>query len=277
MVGSNIFSGWLAKGALTVAAGAFVASMAVPANAASLRRAAAGASSASGSAAAGVSDPGSVLYGYFDVSEESDDNGTGNGDNVMRLINTTGQDMCALVYVFDDDEELGECCGCPLTANELLSFGIGGGKLFHPDTRPASGLTDNLTANWREASHDEESGVIAVIGATATAQCTTNGSTSNGTTPNPACNAGCDPTIRFQEGVLVQCTQSGFGLNGNIVHNQRIGTASGLTEVSMFDDSPGDSLNTASNLQDQCHNAITQGSGKGWCTCPREFGDNKDR
>jgi len=269
MVGSNIFSGWLAKGALTLAVGAFAASIAVPANAASLRHAAAG-SGSSGAATASNADPGSVLYGYFDVDESSNDNGTGNGDNVMRLINTTGQDMCALIYVFDDDEELGECCGCPLTANQLASFGIGGGKLFHPGI-PFSGLTDNLTANWREASHDEESGVIAVIGATALAQCTFNGSTSNGITPNPACNAGCDPTIRFQDGVLVQSTPSGFGLNGNILHNQRIGSASGLTEVNMFDDSPGDSINTEVNLQDQCHNAITQGSGKGWCTCPQDI------
>ena len=272
MVGSNIFSGWLAKGALTLAAGAFVASIAVPANAASLRHAASG-SGSSGAATGSGGDPGSVLYGYFDVSESPSDNGTGNGDNVMRLINTTAQDMCALIYVFDDDEELGECCGCPLTANELLSFGIGGGKKFHPDTRPPSGLTDNLTANWREASHDEESGVIAVIGATALTGCTLNGSTSNSSSFNPACNAGCDPTIRFSPGVLVQSTPSGFGLNGNILHNQRIGTASGLTEVNMFDDSPGDSINTAVNLQDQCHNAITQGSGKGWCTCPSGFED----
>ena len=271
MVGSNVFSGWLAKGVLTLAAGAFVASIAVPANAASLRRASAGGSKGSATSGGGVSDPGSVLYGYFDVAEPTTDNGTGNGDNVMRLINTTAQDMCALIYVFDDDEELGECCGCPLTANQLESFGIGGGSLFHP--HPPSGLTDNLTANWREASHDEESGVIAVIGATALAACTNNGSASNGSTPNPACNQGCDPTIRFQDGVLVQSTPSGQGLNGNIVHNQRIGSASGLTEVNMFDDSPGDSVNIASNLQDQCKNAIQNGSGKGWCTCPEEFGE----
>ena len=268
MVGNKVFSGWLAKGVLTLAAGAFVASIAVPANAASLRRASAGGGSKGSAAGGGVSDPGSVLYGYFDVAEPTTDNGTGNGDNVMRLINTTAQDMCALIYVFDDDEELGECCGCPLTANELVSFGIGGG-IHH---RVFSGLYDNLTSNWREASHDEESGVIAVIGATALAGCTNNGSSSNSSTPNPACNAGCDPTIRFQAGVLVQSTPSGQGLNGNIVHNQRIGSASSLTEVNMFDDSPGDSTNIAVNLQDQCKNAIQQGSGKGWCSCPEEFG-----
>ena len=36
----------------------------------------------------------------------------------------------------------------------------------------------------------------------------------------------------------------------------------------MFDDSPGDSTNTVANLQDQCKNAIQNGSGRGWCTCP---------
>ena len=266
MFGSKLFSGWLAKSALTLATGAFVASMAAPAHAASLRRAAAGAASSSGTKGG---DPGSVLFGYYDVSEGVDDNGTGNGDNVMRLINTTAQDMCALVYVFDDDEELGECCGCPVTANELVSFGITSVPYYS-----TSGIRDNLTHNWREASNDQQSGVIAVIGATALTGCAKNGSSSNFTTPNPACNAGCDPTVRFTDGLLVQSTPSGQGLNGSIVHNQRIGSASGLLEVNMFDDSPGDATNIAANMQDLCKDAVQRGSGKGWCTCPSEFGDN---
>ena len=267
MSGSKRFSGCLAKGALTLATGAFLASMAIPAHAASLRKAVSGKAAANSGPAGG--DPGSVLYGYFDVAEPSSDNGTGNGDNVMRLINTTAQDMCALIYVFDDDEELGECCGCPLTANELLNFGITGGDPYYS----ASGIRDNLTTNWREASQDQVNGVVAVVGATALTGCIKNGSSSNFTTPNPACNAGCDPTVRFQDGVIVQSTPSGQGLNGTIVHNQRIGSASGILEVNMFDDSPGDAANIA-GLQDLCKNAIQRGSGKGWCTCPHEFGDS---
>ncbi len=129
-------------------------------------------------------------------------------------------------------------------------------------------LYDNLTSNWREASGNEESGVIAIVGASALIPCTTNGSSSNNSTPNPACNAGCDPTIHFQSGVLVQSTPSGQGLNGYIIHNQAIGDVHGLLEVSMFDDSPGDSVNTSANLQDLCRNNVQNGSGRGWCTCP---------
>ncbi len=261
---TKAFFNRLVRSSLVLAAGTLAASMAIPAHAASLRKALASeAASTSGSPAG---DPGSVLYGYFDVSEPSTNNGTGNGDNVMRLINTTAQDMCALIYVFDADEELGECCGCPLTANEVINFGITNDPYY------SGGITDNLTTNWREASEDQQNGVIAVVGATALSGCINNGSPSNYTTPNPACNAGCDPTIRFVDGVLVQSSPSGQGLNGAMLHNQRIGAASGILEVNMFDDSPGDATNIG-GLQDLCRNAIQRGSGKGWCTCPHEFGD----
>ena len=255
MLSNRVLSRWLARGSLTIAICGFAALMVPPLNAASLRKAAAAAASN-----AGASDPGSVLYGYFDVSEPTTDNGTGNGINVMRLVNTTGQDMCALIYVFDDDEQLGECCGCPLTANESQSFGIAGGLT------PPDGLTDDLTDDWREASADQESGVIAVLGATALTGCTLNGSASNNSTPNPACNAGCDPSISFQDGVLVPGTPSGQGLNGNIVGSQRIGSKESVTEVNMVDDSPGDSDNVK-NVQKQCQNNVQNGSGKGICTC----------
>ena len=248
-----IFSGPTARGALAILVAAIVAMIGTPANATSLRKAAASAAS-SGSAA----EPGNVLFGYYDVSEPASDNGTGHGDSSMRLINTSGQDMCALIYVFDDDEELGECCGCPLTANQLVNFGVGG----------ISGLSNNLAGNWREASQDQQNGVIAVVGATALTGCTANGSSSNGSALNPACNEGCDPTIPFQDGVLVAGTPSGQGLEGNITHSLRIGKAVSLGEVDMFNDSPGDATNVAANLQAQCRNAVQNGSGKGWCNCP---------
>lgn len=248
-----IFSGPTVKGALAVLVAAIVAAVAAPANATSLRKAAASAASTG----SGV-DPGSMLFGYYDVSEPTSDNGTGNGDSNMRLINSTSHDMCALIYVLDDDEQLGECCGCALTANQILNFGIGG----------VSGLSNNLAGNWREASQDQQSGVVAVVGATALTGCTANGSSSNGSTLNPACNEGCDPTIPFQAGVLVPGTPSGQGLNGNITHSLKIGHAVSVSEVDMFDDSPGDSTNIVANLQAQCRNAVQNGSGKGWCNCP---------
>lgn len=249
----SIFSGPKTSHILAVIVAAMTAMMAMPAHATSLRKAAAAAASDGGSAVGG-----NMLFGYYDVSEPASENGTGNGDSNMRLINTSGRDMCALIYVFDDDEELGECCGCPLTANQVLNFGIGG----------ISGLSNNLAGNWREASQDQQSGVVAVVGATALTGCTANGSASNGSSLNPACNEGCDPTIPFQPGVLIQGTPSGLGLDGSITHSLRIGNAVSIGETDMSDDSPGDSANIVANLQSQCRNAVQNGSGKGWCNCP---------
>ena len=57
----------------------------------------------------------------------------GAGDNILRLINPNGaangnlagaqeQTVCAMIYVFDDDEEMGECCGCPLSSSSAEDF-----------------------------------------------------------------------------------------------------------------------------------------------------------
>ena len=140
-----------------------IASMAMPVSAATLR------TTSTKSAAADASsggDPGSVLYGYFDSHEPPSNNGTGNGGTAVNLINTTAQDMCALVYIFDNDEELLACCGCPRTANQLVSFG------------------NNTRFLPREAGANLDSGVIAILGATALAPCSFNGSASNSSTPN---------------------------------------------------------------------------------------------
>lgn len=227
-----------------------IASIAAPAGAATLRTASAKSAPA---ATASGGDPGSVLYGYFDGDEPASENGTGNGGTALRLINTTAQDMCALIYIFDKDEELNACCGCPLTANQLFSFGS------HTRLQP------------REAGSDLRSGVVAILGATALAPCTFNGSASNGSTPNFACNAGCDPTIPFAPGVLIQGTPSGQGLQGTLTKSFRIGDAASLVEVPLFDDSPGDPTNISQALQAQCKNIVQHGSGFGICQCPGEL------
>ncbi len=106
-VSKRVFIGYLAVAALA----AFLMSITVAkAPAATTLRSAAKASDD----AAALS---TELVGYYDISESTADNGTGAGDNILELINPTAAngDLCAMIYVFDDDEEMGECCGCALT------------------------------------------------------------------------------------------------------------------------------------------------------------------
>ena len=112
--------------------------MSVSAMASSLRK-----GSTSGTAAVSGSLPGQVLWTYYETTEvpflcpgpdpDGCDHG-GNGDNIIRLVNPNGsanslvggsdQPVCAMIYVFDDDEEMGECCGCPLTPGQLATFSV---------------------------------------------------------------------------------------------------------------------------------------------------------
>jgi hypothetical protein len=77
-------------------------------NAASLRRGA-------NSSPAATSGQGTFFSAYFSL-------GTGSTlDNPIKLENPTAANgnMCAMIYVFDTTEELGECCGCLLTPNQI--------------------------------------------------------------------------------------------------------------------------------------------------------------
>jgi hypothetical protein len=118
----------------------------------------------------------SQLVGYYDLLESTSDNGTGAGDSILELINPTASNgnLCAMIYVFDDDEEMGECCGCPLTPNDtlLLSF------------------QNDLTSNWREASNDFQNGIVQIISAT-------QNSLSGSCSAANGCNGGCDPSAPY--------------------------------------------------------------------------------
>ncbi len=113
--------------------------LSVSAMASSLRQGSSG-----GTAAVNGPLPGQVLWTYYETTEPAfpcpgpDPDGCdhgGNGDNILRLVNPDGsansllgggeQPVCAMIYVFDDDEEMGECCGCPLTPGQLGTFSVG--------------------------------------------------------------------------------------------------------------------------------------------------------
>ena len=44
----------------------------------------------------------------------------------MRVINDgdTGGTLCAAFYVFDDSQEMQECCSCPVTADGLIAESV---------------------------------------------------------------------------------------------------------------------------------------------------------
>ncbi len=46
-------------------------------------------------------------------------------DNTIRIVNPTSHDpLCAQIYVYDDDEQQIECCGCPVSKNGYLQLSV---------------------------------------------------------------------------------------------------------------------------------------------------------
>ncbi len=278
--------------ALGLLAGAFLiaVSSSAPASASSLRE---GLNSVGSSVNGPL--PGEVQWTYFqtfdslgqfcppgpgpDQFEDVLCNTEGEGDNILRLINPNGgansnlggvkaQTVCAMIYVFDDDEEMGECCGCPLSSAQLATFSI----------------NQNLTANFgisgepglAPISTENGLGAIAVVAAAPNAPIVlSSGSNSNGcaATQSGACNLGCDPTNT--PGYVVSPTANLFG---SMTHEQSVQQGAegnqnlvfaNLTETALSDDGGGDPTNLI-YLQTQCGALVGNGTGGGICTCPLE-------
>ncbi len=260
--------------AILLLATAFSAS----AKAASLRQG----SSAVGGAVTG-SLPGEVLWTYYLTEGSNGENcpplsnlepggpicgAQGIGDNIIRLVNPNGaangnlagaktQTVCAMIYVFDSDEEMGECCGCPLSSAQLATFSV----------------ESYLTSNWgirsplvTQAGSDDSNGAIAIVAAAPNALPTCTGQSG-------ACNGGCDPT-----NVPGYSVTTSSNLLGSITHNQVVGRqlgtgpeglTAGISEISLSDDAGGDPTNLI-YLQNQCGALIGNGTGGGICACPIE-------
>ena len=158
------------------------------------------------------------------------------GDNVLRLINPLGigsANTCAMIYVFDNDEEMGECCGCPLSPQKLLSLSV----------------DNNLTANWGVTNDPHQLGVIDVVSAPPT-----------GCGPNsPGCNGGCAPSA------LPGYTPAPE-LKAYIVHNAMVGGfLDTLPEVPLA--GTEDDFVALSYLQQECESLLGNSSGTGTCNC----------
>jgi hypothetical protein len=211
--------------------------------------------------------PGQTLWTYYNTLGGP----TGAGDNIITLVNPNGTanpnlggvaaNTCAMIYVFDDDQEMGACCGCPLTPAGIETFSV----------------ENDFAANWGisgAAGQDHGNGSIAIVAVGANVPFVPPGSPGNGffcpATQSAACNGGCDPTNHPGYSVT-----TATNLLGSIVHNQTIVTADGistikggLTESPLFDNGTGDPTNLA-YLQAQCGALVGNGTGGGICQCPR--------
>ena len=222
--------------------------------------------------------PGQVLYSYYEVNEDFTACGSSTadtdgcnvgafGDNIIRLINPNGaantnlagaktETVCAMIYVFDDDEEMGECCGCPLSSTQLATFSV----------------EQNLTSNWGLAGGpeggDHSNGSIAIIASAPNTTILTPGG------GNEAANclggACCDPTANPGYAVVAGADN----LLGSITHTQlvagnNVSVVAGITETPLNDDCHGESINEV-YLQTQCGALIGNGSHGGICNCPIE-------
>jgi hypothetical protein len=62
----------------------------------------------------------------YAVTYYSNANTAGAPDATVRVINDgdTGGTLCAAFYVFDDSQEMQECCSCPVTADGLIAESV---------------------------------------------------------------------------------------------------------------------------------------------------------
>jgi hypothetical protein len=77
-----------------------------------------------------------VAVGYFTHT-------TPNADATVRISNpgSTGQNLCAMVYIFDQDQQMTECCGCLISPDGLRTFSLNKDLLNNPltDVSPLAG------------------------------------------------------------------------------------------------------------------------------------------
>ncbi len=85
-----------------------------------------------------------VAVGYFSI-------GAVGTDATIRITNpgTTGQDLCAMTYIFDNDQQMTECCGCVISPDGLRTFSLNKDLLANPLTGvpSSSGSIMFLTAD----------------------------------------------------------------------------------------------------------------------------------
>lgn len=211
--------------------------------------------------------PGQVYWIDYEVAGAEDPSGhpLNAGDSILHLVNPngsanigitgeSGQTVCAMIYVFDADEEMEECCGCPLSSARERAF-----SLEH-------NLLKDQVAGGLGISSD---GVIAIVAASSNSSIKTSASPNNGNScaisQSKACNSGCDPTSNPGYSITAKNNLLGSLISSNQAND--IGPAAVL-EVALHDDAGGDPNNLI-YLQHECGLLVGNGTGAGVCKCPK--------
>ena len=151
-------------------------------------------------------------------------------------------EMCAMIYVLNTDQAVEACCGCPITADGLLTLSISGN------------LAPNPVASGR-ILHD---GSIRIL-STAINSAITGLTLPRGVNCDAVTGACCDPTAGGGAKPLVP--QLELAAWANHVQNTQI------TEA-VFQTTPAaEATGDLTNLPSACAFAIEAGSGQGVCTC----------
>ena len=148
-------------------------------------------------------------------------------------------EMCAMIYVLNTDQALQACCGCPITADGLLSLSI------------SSNLAPNPLATG-SILHD---GSIRIL-ATEINAAITGLVEPRGVNCDPVTGACCDPTADGGAKPLIPEPELVAWAN----HVQ----ATQLTETVFQTTTLGSDL---TNLPSLCAFTVRAGSGQGACTC----------
>ncbi len=153
-------------------------------------------------------------------------------DATVRIDNPgyTYGNLCAMVYVFDQDQQMTECCGCVETHNGLRTISV----------------RKNLTSN-------PLTGVISKAGMVKIVSAAVN-------------NSPCDPTSNVKPTMNLRAWATHIQNPVKAVVDTTVSTGSyPITETEFSDSTLG--ATELANLQAQCAFVGILGSGRGLCTC----------
>ena len=169
----------------------------------------------------------------FWVNYFANNHTAGAPDATVRIDNPglTYGNLCAMIYVFDNDQQLTECCGCQSGHNGLRTLSVSTDLTSNP-------LTGTVSTH----------GVIKIVAAAVN-------------------NSPCDPTANVSPKANLRAwathIQNKVAANGNVTNNFPI------TETEFSASTLG--ATELANLQAQCAFIGILGSGHGSCTCGAGF------